>query len=202
MDERRNAIFKQQLGKRYENATLAQMRNDPLQYEIIDKWIKKPTGFFVFLGRPGCGKTHLAAAMMNFLYPIALERNPHVEFFFYRQGALLEEFRSGYSKKWHDTSIRDKVYRCNLLALDDFGATRNNDWQHEVLDELIDYRSNERKLTIITSNLTFGEIAEKFHPRLRSRLEADENTILEDWETDFRVQQKEEDESWLAYNPK
>lgn len=154
---------------------------------LVQQWLERPRNFFIYLGRAGCGKTYLTAAMMNYLYPKALERNPFVEFYFYPQDVLLQAYRTSYGKSWDDWSTKDKVMRANLLAIDDFGSTRNNEWQRDEIWEIVRFRSAEHKLTIFSSNLEFAEIEEHFYPRVRSRLEADENTIIYDWETDHRI---------------
>ncbi len=49
----------------------------------------------------------------------------------------------------------------SLLFLDDFGKEKTTDWASEKLFQLINARHGEQKRTIITSNLTFRELADK-----------------------------------------
>ena len=52
----------------------------------------------------------------------------------------------------------DELASCDLLILDDFGVSRNTDYQLEQLNMLIDMRYASKKPLIITTNLTRGEL--------------------------------------------
>ena len=54
--------------------------------------------------------------------------------------------------------------------LDDLGSTAPTSHQIDKLYELLDRRSQERKKTIVTTNMTYADIEEVFGKRLTRRL--------------------------------
>lgn len=155
-------------------------------HEVLNTWLKKPMGMVIFLGCPGCGKTYTSVAMTRFLYDLASKSRIHPEVYFYPQSKLFDEFRELYSNNWTDISLKERISNSLVLTIDDFGSQRNNEWQIEIMTQVIESRYNSKRPTIISSNLGFHEIEEIFHPRVRSRLEATENLIFTDWKTDLR----------------
>jgi len=68
----------------------------------------------------------------------------------------------------------------DFLILDDVGSsTKHTDWREEVLFEILDYRYNNMKPTLITSNFTSEDFKKYYHFRVHSRLFANDNTIIE-----------------------
>lgn len=103
----------------------------------------------LFIGEPGTGKTHLAAAALRAL----IARGFEGAFFDYQN--LLDRIRSGYDKT--SEIIDREAYRSALdteiLLLDDLGAHRVTDWVEDTVTSLITYRCNNRKALIATTNL-------------------------------------------------
>lgn len=129
------------------------------------------------LGNCGVGKTHLAVAMLN----IWCEQNKHLKqdfdsasryfAYFLPSNEFFMELKSTFDLK--DKSELDIIADYGnrpLLIFDDLGSEKVTDWSRQVFYTLIDYRYREMKQTIITSNLTLNEIAEKFDDRIPSRL--------------------------------
>ena len=54
--------------------------------------------------------------------------------------------------------------------MDDMGAEKTTDWSMSTLYVLIDKRYSEMMPTIITSNLTVAEVADKVGDRIASRI--------------------------------
>ncbi len=103
----------------------------------------------LFIGDPGVGKTHLAAAVLRAL----LARGFEGIFFDYQN--LLEKIKSSYNEL--SGSSDREAYRSTLdadiLLLDDLGAHRVTDWVEDTVTSIITWRCNHRKPTIITTNL-------------------------------------------------
>jgi DNA replication protein DnaC len=60
----------------------------------------------------------------------------------------------------------------DLLILDDLGVDKPSDWVLNVLYNIINYRYENLKKTIITSNFSLDEIAEAFNDnRITRRIE-------------------------------
>ena len=144
---------------------------------------KKPG--LLFIGDPGTGKTHLAAAVLRVL----ISRGFEGVFFLYQN--LLERIRASYDRSSGSTDR--EAYRvaldCEILILDDLGAHRVSDWVEDTITSIITHRCNHGKPLIATTNLrdpeagdepvpsgVAGEVASKYYlaerigTRARSRL--------------------------------
>ena len=120
--------------------------NDALN--LSRSWAENPEGWLVFIGKPGCGKTHLASAICNYL----IENNKIVCF----AGVpdLLDELRASYSEKNDNNfdNVFKKIMNANLLVLDDLGAHQISPWVEEKLYQLFNFRYIRKLPTIITRN--------------------------------------------------
>ncbi len=130
-------------------------------YELAREFAENPTGWLIFIGGYGCGKTHLAAA-------ITTHRIAHGQpVLFVVMPDLLDHLRATFSP---DSPVSyderfEQVRTAPLLILDDLGAHSTTPWAREKLYQIINYRYNARLPTVITSNRRLEEI----DLRLRSR---------------------------------
>jgi len=119
-------------------------------------------GWLLLMGRYGCGKTHLAAAIANQAVSLG------VPTLFLTVPDLLDWLRFSYSSS-EDVSFEerfDEIRNSPLLVMDDFGTQNATSWAQEKLFQIINYRYINQLATVITSNLKFGDI----EGRIRSRL--------------------------------
>ncbi|HEV2210216.1 MAG TPA: ATP-binding protein [Verrucomicrobiae bacterium] len=117
------------------------------------------TGFLILTGDVGTGKTHLAVSSMR------LFKHP----FLIRQNLLLLRLRDTYRNR----DARDPIADCKkaeLLVLDELGLSGGGRDELPMLHEIIDYRHGEQQPTIITSNLTWGELKTALGERIADRL--------------------------------
>jgi DNA replication protein DnaC len=116
---------------------------------FVREYPSGPKPGLLFLGHPGCGKTHLAVAALRGL----LARGFEGIFFDFQN--LLDRIRSSYDKASGTTD--KEAYRTALdteiIVLDDLGAHRVTDWVEDTITAIITHRCNNRKATLITSNL-------------------------------------------------
>ncbi len=103
----------------------------------------------LFLGRPGVGKTHLAVSILR-----SLVLDKGVQGLFYDYGDLLRTIQSSWDKDsgFTESQILDPVTECEVLLLDDLGATRPSLWVQETLFHILNARYNESRVTLLTSN--------------------------------------------------
>ncbi|MBC8248171.1 MAG: ATP-binding protein, partial [Anaerolineales bacterium] len=123
-------------------------------YELAREFAENPTGWLIFLGGYGCGKTHLVAAIANY-------RITHGQpSLFVGVPDLLDHLRATFSPESpvsYDERF-ERVRTTPLLILDDLGAQSTTPWAQEKLYQIINYRYNARLPTVITSNSRLEEI--------------------------------------------
>jgi len=116
----------------------------------------------LFIGEPGCGKTHLAVAVLQRL----IEHGFEGTFVDYQQ--LLERIRAGYDPLSGESprEAYEQAMETDVLLLDDLGAHRVTDWVEDTVTSIITYRCNERKPVIATTNLADPEMGSTLVERL------------------------------------
>jgi len=121
-----------------------------------------PEGWIVLTGASGCGKTHIAAAIVNRL----LDRGEAALFVVVPD--LLDHLRSAYqpgADLGYD-ELFERVRGAPVLVLDDLGTQSPTPWAQEKLFQLINHRFNARLPMVVTTNLA----PEQLDERLRTRL--------------------------------
>lgn len=152
--------------KRRTDLSMEQQDNMDAAYRLAFDFAKNPEGWLVFMGETGCGKTHLAAAIVNYRYEIG---KPAL---FVVVPDFLDHLRSAFnpeSKVSYD-QLFESVKTAPLLVLDDFGEQSTNPWVREKLYQLINYRYNSRLPTVITTRYSLDEIMAGLDASISSRL--------------------------------
>jgi len=130
--------------------------------DLMD-WNGRPH-LVVISGPPGTGKTHMAISVLKEYVEANTFRTARfwTEFNFIQ--AIKQSF-SGGKDVMHDT-----LKSVDLLVFDDLGVVRSSDWSAETRAGLLNARIDNRKLTLITTNLGQAEISQTIDERLASRL--------------------------------
>jgi len=152
--------------RRRVNLPLEKQENLEEAYRLAFEFAKSPDGWVVFMGETGCGKTHLAAAIVNYRY----QANKPVLFIVVPE--FLDHLRSTFSpeSKISFDQLFEKVKTAPLLVLDDFGEQTTTPWVREKLYQVINYRYNSRLPMIITTRYSLQEINENIESSISSRL--------------------------------
>lgn len=165
--------FKLQRSMTFENFDWRRMNLPEEQRENLEKafrlaleFAKSPEGWLVFNGVTGCGKTHLAAAIVNYRYQA---RQPAL---FIVVPDFLDHLRSTFSpeSKVSYDQLFEKVKKAPLLVLDDFGEQSTTPWAREKLYQVINFRYNARLATVVTTRFSMDEILEQVESSIGSRL--------------------------------
>ena len=136
----------------------------------------------VLYGNTGCGKTHLAVAIIRneFIKNIntllkrdLCGRQAVVKRILFKPVPdLLLEIRQSFRNdaQLSEEAIINKYCGANLLVLDDLGSEKTSEYSITTLYIIIDRRDRDLLPTIITTNLSQKEIEEKLGARIASRL--------------------------------
>lgn len=131
-------------------------------YRAALNFARNPDGWLVLMGVNGCGKTHLAAAIANYL------RQKGKPVLFIMVPDLLDHLRSTFSpdSRISYDEVFEKIKKAPILILDDFGEQSATPWAQEKLYQLINYRYNARLATVITTCLSLDEIENRVSSRM------------------------------------
>jgi DNA replication protein DnaC len=139
-----------------------QRQNLSSAYQVALNYAASPEGWLILQGVNGCGKTHLAAAIVNYRYEA---RKPAL---FVVVPEFLDHLRMTFnpdSKVSYD-QLFEGVKNTQLLVLDDYGEQSATPWAQEKLYQMINYRYNARLATIITTSSSLDEIESRIASRL------------------------------------
>jgi DNA replication protein DnaC len=132
-----------------------------LAYNQARQFGQSLEGWLFLEGPYGSGKTHLAAAIANFVVGLG------VPTLFLTVPDLLDTLRFSFDDPEISFEQRfEEIRRSPLLVLDDFGTQNATAWAQEKLFQIVNYRYINRLPLVVTTNLALEEI----EGRIRSRL--------------------------------
>jgi len=169
------------------NLSPEQRENLELVFRAVFRFAESPEGWLVLQGVNGCGKTHLAAAIVNYRY----QANQPARFIVVPE--FLDHLRYTFSpeSKISYDQLFEKVKTAPLLVLDDFGEQSTTPWAQEKLYQVINYRYNAQLPTVITTVCKLDEIESRIGSRLIDKqLSTFLNITVPDYRGDSAGQRK------------
>lgn len=138
--------------------------------------MQKPCNFLVYCGSPGIGKTYLCASLVEWAM-----KTFNSDWRYWTENNLLKYLRDSMeSSKGDYLDALKYMIDAEFLILDDVGSgVKVNEWREEIFFNVVDYRYNTMKPTLITSNFSEKEFLQKYHARVHSRLFSKDNIIIE-----------------------
>ena len=153
----RSGIKKRHQGCRFDNyftnsekqrAAFAESR------ALLDEYINRRSGGFIFAGTSGTGKNHLACAIANEL--LQLRRSVVV----ITMAELMLKIRDSYRRdaEVSETEIIRYLSSVDLLVIDELGIQHNSNNERVMLNRIIDERYTQELPTGILTNLQSEEL--------------------------------------------
>ncbi len=131
--------------------------------EYVDAFTPENAQNLLFMGSPGLGKTHLTLAIVS-----GVVKKGYMPF--YGPAEALFTLVSSERFSGENKGSYNAMLECDLLVIDDLGTEYVNEFSRSVLYNLINSRLLSKKPTIINTNLTMKEIADRYGERIVSRL--------------------------------
>ena len=131
-----------------------------------EKWDDKGLGLYIYSECKGSGKTFLASCICNELMATKAMRTRFVN-----ASDLIKISQSG--EYWsNDMYKKDPLlllYNCKFLVIDDLGQKNcGGEWIEDLLYTLLNDRINNKKVTVITSNVKINQLP--FDERITDRI--------------------------------
>ncbi len=129
-------------------------------------------------GNPGAGKTHLAVAVLREVIWSSQERSA----LFLNVPAWLNQLRESYG----DGEPPPNPSGYEVVALDDLGAEDWSSWARDRIYNLVNQREQQRRLLLVTTNCSWGELAGRVGGPTASRLRRLVREVHVDARGDYR----------------
>lgn len=120
-----------------------------------------------FYGSSGTGKTFMANCIASNLLK---EGHSVVYYSAYKLFQFMEDYKFLRIDRESNIHDFDSIYNCDLLIIDDLGTEFGSGYTCSVFFDILNTRLLNEKSTIISSNLTLGNLEKKYTERVASRI--------------------------------
>ena len=123
-------------------------------------------GNILFKGTAGTGKSYLSNCIAN-----ALIQKGYAVIYFSAVSLFekISSYKFGKDKNSMDNPLQD-IYTCDLLVIDDLGSELTNQFVCQELFTIVNERHLRNKSTVISTNLDYSEISQRYTERIFSRI--------------------------------
>lgn len=137
----------------------------------VSEQIEDGAGLYIFSKGCGNGKTTWSTKIAKeYILKSACKQEFMDLVYFVNVADYLESLKQCFNGNKSTEDVERPLKEAKLLILDDIGVEKTSEWAVERLYALINYRVNEEKAMIITSNLTLPELSQKLNDRIASRI--------------------------------
>lgn len=161
-------LGKSRIPVEYADLDLATFPDRRIAGDIFDWWHELPSPWLLLCGDLGVGKTGLTIGLVKRALSdgrTAIFR-PMTELL----GDMRSTFRSRDASTPDEADMVRSLKEVELLALDDVGTERMTGWVQERMFDVLNHRYNERRRTIVSTNLGPDELGAHVGERIMSRI--------------------------------
>lgn len=167
----------------YRVANDGQKRALAFATEYVNNWrVVRETGrSALWIGSPGTGKTHLAIGVC-----LSLMDQNQIVLYTTVQRAIrrIRDTWSAETRTETESQAIKALAGCDLLVLDEVGVQAGSQSEQNLLFDVINERYNNRKPTLLLSNLTQAEVVGVLGERVIDRLREDGGKVITfDWQS-------------------
>jgi len=156
------------------DTTVSVRRSMEIIFEICVEYArnfgKKSMNLF-FIGAPGLGKTFLSACIAR-----VVAENGHSVVYDMAASVFGKFEEAKFTRMDDPEETRAEIRRyleCDLLIVDDLGAEMTTAFTVSALYDIVNTRLITNRKTIVSSNLTLGELHRRYSGQIMSRLEGE-----------------------------
>ncbi len=132
--------------------------------EYAENFTTNSPGIFMN-GKTGLGKTHLSLAIAN----VVIDKGFDV--YYGTIQSIMDKLEGEhFGRLPREESIKEDILSCDLLIIDDLGTEFATQFTNAELYNIINSRILASLPTIISTNLDFNDVAEKYSQRVASRI--------------------------------
>lgn len=135
------------------------------------EYTQKGYGIYIFSKNIGNGKTTWAYKIgLEYIKQTSLIPEYNGSVYFVNVSELFEFLRINLNNKELLWGIEDKIMNSELVIFDDLGVEAPTEWVSGKLYNYINHRYTNGKAMVFTSNLDYGQVAERVGSRIMDRI--------------------------------